>query len=514
MSRNTRTSSARSKPLRRIVTEEASRLRLGMRPATNALTQPRQTNGRAGPSIAAPSIVVGRYELGEEIGVGGMATVHLGRILGDVGFTRRVAIKRLHPHLARDPAFVAAFVDEAHLAVRISHPNVVATLDVISAEGELLLVMEYVAGASLSHLLQAGGSGGELAPVPHVAAVMVDALAGLQAAHDAVDENGKPLGLVHRDVSPQNIMVGFDGRARMLDFGVAKATGRKARERTRTGVIKGKLGYVAPEQFDGTVSRQSDIYAAAVVLWEALAGRRLFDGDTDGEIIHRVLSGRVDAPSVHRPGLSPELDALVLRGLSMEPSARFLTADEMATALRRAVQPAVTHEVAEWVERLERKREVVKPPAGGSRSPDASRAGLDGPLPEIPAVSGRSLAPKGSRMLGGALLLALGVGGAAIAMRSLHSPPNVARAETDVASAASASQPHVPPPPSAQAAPVPTAPTPTLAPTPTPARAPAPAPKGTNGPPRRVSPGPRSSPISSVPRSQSAKIYSVLDTRQ
>lgn len=473
-----------------------------MRPATNALSQTRQTHGRVGPSISAASIVVGRYELGEEIGVGGMATVHLGRILGDVGFSRPVAIKRLHPHLARDPAFVAAFVDEAHLAVRISHPNVVATLDVISAESELLLVMEYVSGASLSHLLRARGSGDELARVPCVAAVMVDALAGLQAAHDAVDENGRSLGLVHRDVSPQNIMVGFDGRARMLDFGVAKATGRKARERTRTGVIKGKLGYVAPEQFDGTVSRQSDIYAATVVLWEALAGRRLFDGDTDGEIIHRVLSGRVDAPSVHRPGLSPELDALVLRGLSMEPSARFVTADEMAAALRRAVQPASALEVAEWVKRL--AREVVRP------------------LPEMRAGHGRPrAAPKGRQILGVALLLALGigVGVAAVAMRSVHSAPKVARTEADVASLASSSQPRVQPPAaSAQAALVSTTPAPSStalsASTPLPI---APAPKGTTGtsvPAKRAPSGQRSSPISSVPRSQSAKIYSVLDTRQ
>jgi serine/threonine protein kinase len=468
-----------------------------MRPATNAPSQTRQTHGRGGPSISAPSIVVGRYELGAEIGVGGLATVHIGRILGDVGFSRPVAIKRLHPHLARDPAFVAGFVDEAHLAVRISHPNVVATLDVISAEGELLLVMEYVAGASLSHLLRAGGSGDELAHVACVAAVMVDALAGLQAAHDAVDENGKSLGLVHRDVSPQNIMVGFDGRARMLDFGVAKATGRKARERTRTGVIKGKLGYVAPEQFDGTVSRQSDIYAAAVVLWEAVAGRRLFDGDTDGEIIHRVLSGRVDAPSVHRPGLSPELDALVLRGLSMEPSARFVTAEEMATALRRAVQPASALEVAEWVKRLGGKRDVAKRPAARSGFPDASRAGWHGPLPEMRAAHGRSRVdskgPKGSRMLGGALLLALGLGGAAIAMRPPRSVPRVDHVEADVPS------PQLRVPLASASAPAP-------------ASASASAPKGTSGPPRRVPPGPR--PISSVPRSQSAKIYSVLDTRQ
>jgi serine/threonine protein kinase len=451
-------------------------------------------------------VVAGRYQLCEEIGVGGMATVHLGRILGEGGFTRQVAIKRLHPHLARDPAFVSAFVDEAHLAVRIAHPNVVATLDVISAEGELLLVMEYVAGASFWHLLQAAGSRNELAPVPHVAAVMMGALAGLQAAHDAVDETGTPLGLVHRDVSPQNILVGIDGHARMLDFGVAKATGRRARERTRTGVIKGKLGYVAPEQFDGKVTRQSDVYAAAVVLWEALTGRRLFDGDTDGEIIHRVLAGRVDAPSMHRPGLYPEVDALVLRGLSMEPAARFASAVEMAAALERAVQPASTLEVSEWVQRLERERAMTKPQAGASSATVAASGPGDTEIFSVPVRSRR--ARKTSIVFVSAGLAVVGAG-AAIAMHMSRPTPKAVRGATDVTAALSSAPdapvPSLAPlPPSPQVAPSAGAP-PTLFSSPS-ARM--------SGPPRHVSAAPRPSAGSSAPRAQSAKILSVLDTRQ
>jgi serine/threonine-protein kinase len=295
--------------------------------------------------------IVGRYELGDEIGAGGMATVHFGRVLGHAGFTRPVAIKRLHPHLARDPAFVAAFVEEARLAARIFHPNVIATIDVISTDGELLLVMEYVAGRSLSELLRAGQDRRENLPIAGVVAVMTDVLAGLHAIHEATDEAGVRLGLVHRDISPQNVMVGLDGRSRVLDFGIAKATERRARERTRTGVIKGKLGYLSPEQFDGKVTPRSDIYAAAVVIWEALAGRRLFEGETDGEIIHRVLSGAIEPPSRYRADVPRVLDDVVLRALNMDPAARFGSGQEMAGALQECTARASASEVAEWVRR-------------------------------------------------------------------------------------------------------------------------------------------------------------------
>jgi serine/threonine-protein kinase len=296
--------------------------------------------------------ILGRYALFEELASGGMATVHLGRLLGSAGFTRPVAIKRLHPQFAKDPAFVAMFLDEARLTGGISHPNVVPTLDVVCREGEVFIVMEYVQGESLAHLLRAARALGEQAPVAVVSAILVSALNGLHAAHKAKDRSGNPLGIVHRDISPQNIMVGVDGIARVLDFGIAKAAGR-SQQRTREGVIKGKLGYVAPEQIEGeTVTARTDVYAAAVVLWEALAGRRLFDGSHDGHRIAKVLAGCSEPPSTWRPEVSPELDAITLRGLSIEPSGRFPTAADLARALQRAAAPASTHDVAEWVRRL------------------------------------------------------------------------------------------------------------------------------------------------------------------
>src|SRR5437588_9653608 len=222
---------------------------------------------------------IGRYVLHGELASGGMATIHFGRLSGPVGFSRTVAIKRLHPQFAKDPEFVTMFLDEARLCGRIRHPNVVPTLDVVTVEGEIFIVMEYVAGEALSKLLKTAWSRGVAMP-PRVAATIVSSiLHGLHAAHVAKDEHGRELGIVHRDVSPQNILVGGDGTSRVLDFGVAKARGRL--QTTRDGQVKGKIAYMPPEQLSGgAVTRQSDIYAASVVRWEALAGRRLLDGET------------------------------------------------------------------------------------------------------------------------------------------------------------------------------------------------------------------------------------------
>jgi serine/threonine protein kinase len=193
--------------------------------------------------------VVGRYALYGAIAAGGMATVHLGRLLGPVGFSRTVAIKRLHAQFASDPEFVSMFLDEARLAARIRHPNVVPTLDVVATGGELFLVMEYVPGESIARLARALREQKQTLPTRILSAVMAGVLHGLHAAHEAKDERGHPLGIVHRDMSPQNVLVGTDGVARVLDFGVAKAAGRM--QTTREGQIKGKLSYMPPEQLRG-----------------------------------------------------------------------------------------------------------------------------------------------------------------------------------------------------------------------------------------------------------------------
>ena len=280
-----------------------------------------------------------------------MATVHIGRLLGAVGFSRTVAIKRLHPQFAKDPEFVDMFVDEARLAARIRHPNVVPTLDVVKTADELFLVMEYVQGESLSRLMRRARRTGKPLGVRLVVPVVVGLLHGLHAAHNAKGERGEPLHIVHRDVSPQNVLVGTDGVPRVFDFGIAKARGRL--QTTREGQIKGKLAYMAPEQLSGTeVGPQADIYAAAVVLWEALANQRLFDADNEAMLLAAVLDGVQQSPAELNPAVGEELDAIVMRSLSLDAEERFQSAREMARALESAVSCANASEIGEWVEEL------------------------------------------------------------------------------------------------------------------------------------------------------------------
>jgi serine/threonine-protein kinase len=278
-----------------------------------------------------------------------MATVHYGRLLGPVGFSRTVAIKRLHPQFAQDPEFVTMFLDEARLAGRIRHPNVVATLDVVASSNEIFLVMDYVHGESLARIVREVVAHGTLIPLPIALRIATDALQGLHAAHEARDERGVPLNIVHRDISPQNILVGVDGAARLVDFGVAKAAGQG--QTTREGQIKGKLGYMAPEQLRaGKVTRQTDIHAFATVLWEMLAGRRLFLGETEADTIAKVVQHVITPVSAVVPDIPPAVDAVLAKGLAESLEARYATAREMCLALGECGPVASTMQVADWVQ--------------------------------------------------------------------------------------------------------------------------------------------------------------------
>jgi len=296
-----------------------------------------------------PPRTIGRYTLYGEIASGGMASVHIGRLVGPVGFLRTVAIKRLHPQYAKDPSFVDMFLDEARLAARIRHPNVVSTLEIVNMEDELFLVMDYVHGESLGRLVRAATEAGTRLPPRVVSSIMVGALLGLHAAHEATNELGQPLSIVHRDVSPQNILVGVDGVARVADFGVAKAASRV--HTTRGGDVKGKISYMAPEQLlQEEIDRRTDLYGASIVLWEALVGRRMFPLGDIGSAVTRLLQNVApEAPSLHAPDIPPALDAVVLKGLSRRREDRFATAREMAQALEVAMPPAAL-EVGGWVE--------------------------------------------------------------------------------------------------------------------------------------------------------------------
>ncbi len=295
---------------------------------------------------------IGRYVLFQEVAHGGMATVHIGRLRGPAGFARTVAIKRLHPPFAKDPEFVSMFLDEARLAARIQHPNVVSVLDVVAAEGELFLVMDYIHGEALNHLFKLAGRAGVPMSRRVLTTIVVGVLGGLDAAHEAKNENGDALEIVHRDVSPHNILIGLDGVPRVLDFGVAKAALR-VHWSSQTGQIKGKLGYMSPEQLTtGLVDRRADIYSAGVILWEGLTGRRLFDPKTApdvGVIVSRILTGEIDPPSKLVPSTPKMLDAIVLKALARSRDDRYATAREMAVDLERAQAPLPSRQVGDWV---------------------------------------------------------------------------------------------------------------------------------------------------------------------
>ncbi|HEX3852961.1 MAG TPA: protein kinase [Polyangiaceae bacterium] len=289
---------------------------------------------------------IGRYALFGEIASGGMATVYFGRLVGAVGFSRSVAIKQLHPQYAKSPEFVAQFLDEAQLTARIRHPNVVSVLDVVAREGELFVIMEFVEGEPLSRLVRFAR---EPVPLSIASAILVQVLLGLHAAHEATTEEGVPLQIVHRDVSPQNMLVGIDGSSHILDFGVAKAASRV--HTTENGQIKGKLTYMAPEQLRGAdLDRRVDVFAAGIVLWELITGQRLFARGDPGATVTAVLSGFVKPPSTHREEVSAALDGLVLKALAPNREDRFASAREMAIALEACIPPASSLKVGAWVE--------------------------------------------------------------------------------------------------------------------------------------------------------------------
>ena len=293
-------------------------------------------------------VPIGRYTLVREIATGGMATVFLAHVTTR-GVEREVAIKRLHPHLAVEEEFVAMFFDEAKLAARIHHPNVVSTLEIDDIDG-LSLVMEYIKGPTLLELARDQSKRGARIPRPVVARIASDVLAGLHAAHELRDDAGELLHIVHRDVSPHNVLVGVDGVSRITDFGIAKASVRLSS--TRDGQIKGKLSYMAPEQLTSDeVDRRTDVFTAGIVFWEMFTGRRLLNGSSEARIVNTLLTGEIPSARAVAPDLPEALDAVVMKALSRDPDARWSSCDEFAAAITDAVPPASYGVVAGFAER-------------------------------------------------------------------------------------------------------------------------------------------------------------------
>lgn len=278
-----------------------------------------------------------RYEPLLKIASGGTASVWVGASTGALGFRQLVAIKRPHEHLADDPAFVRALVEEAKLASRLRHANVVDVRDVETDERGVQLVMDWVEGASLSDLIRAWQQELPERPLAVAIRIVLDACEGLRALHELAGDDGEPLGCVHRDVSPANILVGLDGVGRLTDFGLARPLLLVERT-TSDGALRGKLGYMAPEYIRSkSIDHRVDVFAMGVVLWEAIARRRLFRGEHDGETLERVQ--RQDAPLL--AGIVPAaigapaaaLDALLAGALAKNPDERIGTISELAGAL-------------------------------------------------------------------------------------------------------------------------------------------------------------------------------------
>jgi eukaryotic-like serine/threonine-protein kinase len=272
---------------------------------------------------------LGRYDLIAQLGSGGMADVYLGVVRGPAGFNKLVVLKVLRSRFVNDAEFLKMFLDEARLAARFNHPNVVQTFEVEEDFGRHFLVMEYLEGHPLADFDDGQGD----LPLPAAVRVLADVLSGLHYAHGLTDLHGQPLGVVHRDVSPQNVFVTYDGPAKLLDFGVAKV--KNALSQTQDGAIKGKVRYMAPEQVNGEeIDHRVDLFAAGILLWRAATGKKLWSNLDQLAIMHRLVSGEpVPAPRSVRADVPPAVDAICEKALALRPDDRYQTAAEFAVAL-------------------------------------------------------------------------------------------------------------------------------------------------------------------------------------
>ncbi|HEY8943837.1 MAG TPA: serine/threonine-protein kinase [Polyangiaceae bacterium] len=408
-----------------------------------------ETVSAPGSGIIAPGHVLGRYELLMPIAAGGMAMVWAARLKGTRGFQKIVAVKTMLPKLSEDAQFEQMFLDEASLASQVRHPHVVEILDLGEQEGVLFLVMEWIDGVPLNQLMKAAKAAGGM-PLSIAVRVVMQTLAGLHAAHEMRDQTGKLVGLVHRDVSPQNILVTYDGVTKVVDFGVAKATaiGDGA---TGQGQIKGKVGYMAPEQIEGEpIDRRADVFAAGIVLYALTTGKHPFRRESDAATMYNICSPQaVLPPRKFIPEYPTALEQVLLKALAKAPADRYQTANEMLRDLDQVLPPderAKTDEdVALFVRKLvgdrldERRGTLHNALARADEFAQSSIARVGGAPPDPSAARASPSAFPGSTetattwapeprrkpvgiLVGGALLVA-GVG-AALALFLSGAPAN------------------------------------------------------------------------------------------
>jgi serine/threonine-protein kinase len=276
----------------------------------------------------------GKYRILSQLGEGGSATVYLAVARGPSGFSKLVVLKTLKRSVSDEEELHKMFLNEARLSARLNHPNIVQTNEVIEDRGLPVIVMEYLEGQSLAKILPRARGG---LPLAIHLRIIADSLNGLHHAHELTDFDGSPLGLVHRDMTPQNVFVTYDGQTKILDFGIAKLANSN-RPETETGVIKGKLRYMPPEQITGEgIDRRADIYAVGVMLWEAVAGEPIWKGLTDAQVMHQVLNCGVPSPRSVRADIPERLEQICMKALSSEADERYATAAELEAELESAL---------------------------------------------------------------------------------------------------------------------------------------------------------------------------------
>lgn len=345
---------------------------------------------------------IGKYHVLAELGRGGMSQVYLAAVAGPGGFNKLVVLKVLLDGLASDdPAFIQMFLDEARLAARLNHANIVQTNEVGSEDESYFIAMEYLEGQPFHRVLRRSTKGSEKLALPIFLHVLAKALEGLHAAHTAKDFDGTPLRVVHRDASPQNVFVTYDGQVKVMDFGIAKATGR-AGEATKAGILKGKVVYMAPEQVDGRpVDQRADVFAMGVVLFDYLAGQRLWAGLSEVEVLSRLMRNEYErSPRVANPEIAPALDAICQRALAPNPADRYQDAramhDDIQAFLKQAGTAPTEREVGDLVARLfaRERGEIARIVDAQLRSlKDGPALASAAPLPRLQAVSAESLTP-------------------------------------------------------------------------------------------------------------------------
>jgi serine/threonine protein kinase len=336
-------------------------------------------------------VQVGRYRLIAELAHGGMGDVYLGVAQGPAGFSKLMVIKMLRPALADDEQFLAMFLEEARLAARLNHPNIVQTVEVGNEGRRYFLAMEYLEGQSLQRLRQRVAKENPFPLGIHLR-IIVEALNGLHYAHELVDIDNRALGIVHRDATPHNVFVTYDGQVKVVDFGIAKAMDSSLE--TRTGELKGKVAYMPPEQASAQrVDRRADVFALGVMVWEAAVGRRLWKGLNEVAIMHELLTGAIPSPRSVDPRVPPELDAICKRALATRADDRYATAADFAQDLERFLanigdrttsRDIATLTATAFAADRRELREIIDNQLRSLRSGDDALA----PMPKLPAPQG------------------------------------------------------------------------------------------------------------------------------